>query len=173
MYALLGSAPRDNVRRICFLVLCLPLAAACFGQVDTDVASRVTVLASAEAQAHATDRMRLVRELGQIVSALHVSPQRLPNIVVIYAGNDAAHIDALPAGAKVTVAKITIGDSAIYQVWITGAASDANAIQGLVWVLNRHFDLKLDDAQVASVRERVTRQMAGVVSVSALAAGSH
>lgn len=164
---------RDNVRRICFLLLLLPLVAACFAQVDTDVASRVTVLASPEAQAHAADRMRLVRELGQIVSALHVSPQRLPNIVVIYAGSEAAHIDALPAGAKVTVAKITIADGAIYQVWVTGAASDANTIQGLVWVLNRAFDLKLSEAQVTSVRERVLRQMAGMVSVSALAAGSH
>ena len=162
-----------QVRRICFLLLVLPLAAACFAQVDTDVASRVTVLASAEAQAHATDRMRLVRELGQIVSALHVSPQRLPNIVMIYAGDNSARIDALPAGAKVTVAKITIGDGSIYQVWITGAASDGNAVQGLVWVLNRHFDLKLNDAQVTAVRDRVVRQMAGVVSVSALAAGSH
>jgi hypothetical protein len=160
------------VRRIC-LLLVLPLAATCFAQVDTDVASRVTVLASTEARSHAADRMQLVRELSQIVSALHVSPQRLPNIVVIYAGDDSARIDALPAGAKVTVAKITIGDGRLYQVWITGVASDANAIQGLVWVMNRHFDLHLSDAQVTDVRERVARQMSSMVTVNALAARSH
>ena len=164
---------RDNVRRICLLLLALPLAATCFAQVDADVAAKVTVLASTEARTRATDRMHLVRALSQVISSLHVSAQRLPNIVVIYAGDDSARIDALPAGAKVTVAKITIADGSIYQVWITGAASDANAIQGLIWVLNRHFDLRLSDAQVSEVRDRVARQMASVVSVSALAAGSH
>lgn len=109
-------------------------------------------------------------ELSQVISALHVSPQHLPNIVVIYAGDDSARIDALPAGAKVTVAKITIADGALYQVWITGAASDANTIQGLIWVLNRHFELHLSDAQVSDVRERIAKQMSGIVSVSALAA---
>ena len=149
------------------------LAASCFAQADADIASRVTVLASPEAQTRAADRMRLVRELSQIVSALRVSPQRLPNIVVIYAGPESARIDALPAGARVTVAKITIADGTLYQVWITGAASDVNAIQGLVWVLNRHFELHLNETQVADVRDRVTKQMAGVISVGALAAGSH
>lgn len=161
------------MRRICLLLLALPLAATCFAQVDTDVASKVTVLASPEARSRAFDRMHLVRVLGHVISSLHVSPQRLPNIVVIYAGDDSARIDALPAGAKVTVAKITIADGFIYQVWITGAASDANAIQGLIWVLNRHFDLHLSDPQVSEVRDRVARQMAATVSVSALAAGSH
>jgi hypothetical protein len=117
--------------------------------------------------------MRLVRELTQVISVLHVSPQQLPNIVVIFAGDDAARIDALPAGAKVTVAKISISDGQIYQVWITGSASDANAVQGLVWVVNNHFGLHLSAAQVADVRERVTKQIGATVSVSALAAGSH
>lgn len=161
------------MRRFGFLLLVLPLAAACFAQVDSDVSSRITLLASPDARARATDRARLTRELSQIISALHVSPQRLPNIVVIYAGDDSARIDVLPAGAKVTVAKITIADAALYQVWITGTASDANAIQGLIWVLNRHFELHLSEAQVSDVRDRVTRQMSAIVSVSALAAGSH
>jgi hypothetical protein len=161
------------VRRICFLLLLLSLVASCFAQADIDVSSRVTVLASLDARARATDRMRLVRELTQVISVLHVSPQQLPNIVVIFAGDDAARIDALPAGAKVTVAKISISDGQIYQVWITGSASDANAVQGLVWVVNNHFGLHLSAAQVADVRERVTKQIGATVSVSALAAGSH
>lgn len=161
------------MRRICFLLLLLSLVASCFAQADTDVSSRVTVLASLDARTRAADRMRLVRELTQVISVLHVSPQLLPNIVVIYAGDDAARIDALPAGAKVTVAKISISDGQIYQVWITGAASDANAVQGLVWVVNNHFGLHLSTAQVADVRDRVTRQIGATVSVSALAAGSH
>lgn len=161
------------MRRIGLLLLVLPLTAACFAQVDSDVASRVTVLASLDARARATDRVHLVRQLSQIVSALHVAPQQLPNIVIIYAGDDAARIDALPAGAKVTVARINIADGSIYQVWITGAASDANAVQGLVWVLNRHFALHLSEAQVAEARDRVLRQMSATISVSALAAGSH
>ena len=161
------------MRRICLLLLALPLAATCFAQVDTDVASKVTVLASTEARARSGDRMHLVRALGQVISSLHVSPQHLPNIVIIYANDDSARIDALPAGAKVTVAKITIDGGAIYQIWITGAATDANAVQGLIWVLNRHYDLHLNETQVSEVRDRVTRQMASVVSVGALAAGSH
>jgi hypothetical protein len=161
------------VRRTGFLLLVLPLAAACFAQVDSDVSSRVTVLTSIEARARAADRIHLVRELSQAISVLHVSPQRLPNIVIIYAGDDSARIDALPTGAKVTVARITIAGDAIYQVWITGAATDANAVQGLVWVLNRHFGLSLTDAQVAEARERVLRQLSATVSVTALAAGSH
>jgi hypothetical protein len=161
------------VRRICFLLLVVSFAGCCFAQADIDVSSRVTVLASLDSHARAADRMRLVRELTQVISALHVSPQQLPNIVVIYAGGDAARIDALPAGAKVTVAKITISDGMIYQIWITGTASDSNAIQGLIWVLNKHFDLHLSDAQVADVRERVVKQVGATVSVSALAAGSH
>ncbi len=161
------------MRRISFLLLVLPLAAACFAQVDTDVASRVTVLASPDAHARALDRTRLVRELGQAVSALHVSPQHLPNIVVIFAGDDSARIDALPAGAKVTVAKITISDGSLYQVWITGAATDANAIQGLLWVLNRHFELHLQPPQITDIRDRINRQVTAVVSVSALAAENH
>ena len=158
------------MRRICFLLLVLCLSASCFAQGDIDVSSRVTVLASANARARAADRMRLVRELTQVISVLHVSPQQLPNIVVIYAGDDAARIDALPAGAKVTVAKINISDGQIYQVWITGAASDANAVQGLVWVVNSHFGLHLSESQVAEVRDRVTRQIGATISVSALAA---
>ena len=161
------------MRRICFLLLVVSIAACCFAQADTDVSSRVTVLTSQDARARSSDRMRLVRELSQIISALHISPQQLPNIVVIYAGDDAARLDALPHGAKVTVARITIGDGMIYQVWITGAASDGNAVQGLIWVLNRHFNLHLSDVQVADVRERVVRQIGATVSVSALAAGSH
>lgn len=161
------------MRRICLLLSSVMLATCCFAQADTDIASRVTVLASPDAHARAADRMRLVRALGHVVSALHVSPQRLPNLVIIYAGNESAHIDALPAGAKVTVAKFTIADGSLYQVWITGAVSDANAIQGMISVLNRHFELHLSDAQIVDVRDRVSKQVAAVVSVSALAAGSH
>jgi len=157
------------VKRILFLLVLLSCAAACFAQVDTDLSSRMTVLASPDARSRALDRDRLVRELRQIVSVLHVDPQRLPNIVMVYAGADSARIDALPAGAKVTVARITIADGFLYQVWITGAATDANAVQGIIWVLNRHFELHLAEPAIADVRDRVVKQMSDVVSVNALA----
>jgi hypothetical protein len=158
------------VKRIFFLLVILPCAAACFAQVDTDVSTRVAVLASPDARSKALERDRLVRELRQIVSVLHVNPQRLPNIVIVYAGEDSARIDALPAGAKVTVARITIADGFLYQVWITGAASDANAVQGMIWVLNRHFELHLAEPVIADVRDRVVKQMSDIVSVNALTA---
>ena len=161
---------RDDVKRILFLLVLLPLASACFAQVDTDISSRITVLASPDARSRALDRDRLTRELRQIVSVLHVDPQRMPNIVMVYAGADSARIDALPAGAKVTVARITLGEGFLYQVWITGAATDANAVQGMIWVLNRHFELHLADAAITDARDRIVKQMSDVVSVNALAA---
>ena len=157
------------MKRILFLLVLLPCAAACFAQVDADVSSRITVLASPDARSRALDRDRLTRELAQIVSVAHVNPQRLPNIVVIYAGEDSAHIDAIPQGAKVTVARITIADGFLYQVWITGAATDANAIQGMIWVLNRHFELHLAEPAIADMRDRVAKNMSDIVSVSTLA----
>ena len=161
------------MKRILFFLSVLSLSAACFAQVDSDLSSRMTVLASPDARSKALERDRLVRELGQIVSVLHVNPQRLPNIVVIYAGQDSAHIDALPQGAKVTVARITIAEGFLYQVWITGAPSDANAIQGMIWVLNRHFELHLADPAIADVRDRVAKNMSDIVSVNSLATAHH
>lgn len=155
------------------VAVCLALVVPCSAQVADGVLAHVTVLTAPDARAQVLDRTRVASQLGQILSYLRVPAEQLPNIVVIYANAQAARIDALPEGAKVTVARINFQDASLYQVWVTGQASDANTVQGLIWALNRHYALHLGEAQINDVRDHIVRQMNELVSAGDLARKHH
>ena len=158
------------MRRAVLLAAMLAVAGPCFAQLDSDVQYRVTVLTAKDARPQqAAEPKRIVRELGQVLTFLHLSPQRLPNSVGVFAAPHDGELEGFPADATVTVARVSIGSSMVYQVWVTGTPSDGNTVQGLIWVLNRHFDLKLSTDSIVDIRDRVVRQMTQVVSVEALA----
>jgi hypothetical protein len=157
------------VKRI-LLLAWVAIAASCVAQQTGDALTHVTVLTSSDAGMH-PDRTRVASALNQIVSFLHVEPMQLPDLVVIYAPRRSTHVDALSEDAKVTVAKINFEATSLYQVWITGVASDDNTIQGLIWALNRHYALHLTDERISEVRQRVSRQMTDIVSATALQRG--
>jgi hypothetical protein len=159
--------------KLIFLTVCLALAASCSAQVASEVLAHVTVLALPEARAQALDRDRVASQLSQITSYLRLPAEQLPNIVVVYANPQAARVARLPEHSKITLARITIQDAVLYQVWITGRASDADTIHGLVHALNSHYGLNLGEARIAEVGDRIVRQMSAVVSAGELARKHH
>lgn len=149
------------------------LAASCSAQVTSEALAHVTVLALPEARAQALDRARVASQLSQIASYLRLPAEQLPNIVVVYANPQAARIAGLPEHAQITLARITFQDTALYQVWVTGRASDAATIYGLICALNSHYGLHLGEARIADIGSRVVRQMSAVISAGELARKHH
>ncbi len=143
------------------------VASCAVAQDATDALAHLTVLASPEAH-HPIARAHIATALTQLVAYLHVESQELPDIVVIYATHEAAHLDALPQNASITVAKINMNTSHLYQVWVTGEASDANTVEGLIWVLNRHYGLNLTPERIDAVRTHVLRSASNVVTATEL-----
>ena len=152
------------------LALCLLFSVGASAQTADPLLDHVTVLTSPDARQQVLDRARVAAALGQIVSYLRLPAEQLPNLVVIYANSQAAHIDGLPQNAKITVARITMDDSYVYQVWIAGHATDENTIRGLVWAVNRHFALHLGEARIVDVCDHVAHHMSDLVSAADLAA---
>ncbi len=156
------------MKRIVLGACLVGLTTLCSAQANTDVRDHLAVLTSQGVHStYVTDSARIGTAFSQVVSVLHVPLENLPNVVMVFASEKAAEVDGMPA-SKVTVAKVSISDQHIYHVWVTGNPTDQKVVEGLIWALNREFDLKLPEKRIDQVRETVCGRLDHVVTVDAL-----
>jgi hypothetical protein len=130
---------------------------------------QVSVLASEEVKgAPRAEHVRKV--LQQVASELKLVRKQMPRVIMMYVRRSDAETQQLP-NVAITVEQRTTSGTTLYHVWIVDDVRDLATVQGLLMVLNDHFDLKMEPAKQQQARDHVMHSLNNTVDYHTLAEG--
>ena len=127
----------------------------------------ISIVGSARQPVDDAKRVKLAFELAQ--SAL--GRRQLPHIhmIFVYVDKDTGRKQDVPKNTDVFIVHLVDTLPSTYYVWIVGGANDDRLATGVIGVLNREWQLKLDKQQSDAAVHRVRLALSGVVSTNELA----
>ena len=127
----------------------------------------ISIIASARQQTNDIKRVSLAFDLAQ--SALGSRQLAHLHLILVYVDKETARKQDVPKDTDVFIVHLVDTLPSTYYVWIVGGANDDRLATGVVGVLNREWQLKLDKKQSDDAVHRVRLGLAGVISAGELA----
>ena len=127
----------------------------------------ISIVGSAHQQADDIKRVKLAFDLAQ--SALGRRDLSHLHLIFVYVDKETGGKQDVPKGTDVFIVHLVDVLPSTYYVWIVGGANDDRLATGVVGVLNREWQLKLDEKHAVNAASRVRLGLGGVISTIELA----
>ena len=108
--------------------------------------------------------------LQQVASELNLVRKQMSRVIMMYVRRSDAETQQLPKVASPVEQRTTPGTT-LYHVWIVDDVRDLATVQGLLMVLNDHFEPKLEPTSQQVARDHIMRKLTSTVDYHTLADG--